>query len=134
MTKKFEEMYDQMAKWENEKLEDEKKIYQETGHIDAENLHSKIAEFREDDEVILKELREKVEKVRLADSPDDVGSSSNKREYTKDDESLSEEGSSNKKECTKDESSSKEDSSNKTESTKDDESSSKGDSSSNKRK
>ncbi len=117
MTMKFEEMFDQMAKWENQKLEDEKKIYEETGHLEAENLHSRIAGFREDDEVILKELREKVEKVRIAESPDDVGSSSNKREYTKDDdESLSEE-SSNKKERTEDES--KEDSSNQKESTKD---------------
>lgn len=132
MTMKFEEMFEKMAQWENQKLEDEKKTYEETGHIEAENLHSRIAVFREDDEVILKDLREKVETVRLADSPDDVGNSSNKREYTKDDdESLSEE-SSNKKECTKDdnESLSKEDSSNQRDSTKDESSSS----SSNKRK
>ena len=128
MTMKFEEMFDQMAKWENQKLDDEKKTYEETGHVEAENLHSRIAGFREDDEVILKDLREKVEKVRLADSPDDVGSSSNKREYTKD-ESLSEEYS-NKKEYTKDESLSEEDSSNQRESTKDESSSS----SSNKKK
>lgn len=89
MTDKFEKMFEQMAQWENERLEEEKKTYEETGTIDDENLHSKIADFRKDDEEIMKDLREKVEKARLAESPDDVGSSSNKREDTKDDDNES---------------------------------------------
>jgi len=50
-----------------------------------------MADFRKDDEEVLKDLREKIENVRLDESPDDIGSSSNKREFLeeKEDSSLS---------------------------------------------
>ena len=84
MNDKFEEMFQKMASWENQLLENEKKEFQETGILPEENLHSKMADFRRDDESVMKDLREKAEKVRLEESPNDVGSSANKRRIVED--------------------------------------------------
>lgn len=84
MNDKFEEMFKKMASWENQLLENEKKEFQETGILPEENLHSKMADFRRDDESVMKDIREKAEKVRLEESPNDVGSSANKRRIVED--------------------------------------------------
>jgi NADH-ubiquinone oxidoreductase chain 5 len=98
MDEKFEGMFKKIANWEGQLLDDEKKEYNVSGIIPDDNLHSKMAEFRKDDEEMMRELREKLEKARLEESPNDVGSSS-KREVETDRDSSSNqgEGPSNKK-------------------------------------
>lgn len=94
ITGKFDQFFGEMAKWENKLLGVEKEEYQTTGTVSDDNLHSKMAEFRKDDEEQLKYIRDKLEKARLEESPDDIGSSSNKRETLEEseNETISSEG------------------------------------------
>lgn len=73
-------IYEMMAKHENELLEAEKAEYKRTNELPEDNLHERISEFRKDDEEEMKIIRDNLEKARLDDSPEDVGSSANKRE------------------------------------------------------
>jgi NADH-ubiquinone oxidoreductase chain 5 len=94
-------LYASMAQWEHQWLEEEKKEYDETGKIEEENLHSRIADFRKDDQEELSALQEKMEKVRLENNPEDVGSSEKKREGSPDYNSEEEKGGPSKKKADK---------------------------------
>lgn len=75
-------IYKMMADHENALLEAEKAEFERTSELPQDNLHDKISEFRKDDEAEMKIIRDNLEKARLDDTPDDIGSSANKRELS----------------------------------------------------
>nr|QWS06163.1 hypothetical protein [Clonostachys compactiuscula] len=73
--KAFEYMREKESKW----LDTEKAEFEETGILPDVNYHDKVAEFRKNDFIEEQAIIKKLEKVRLQESPEDIGSSVKKR-------------------------------------------------------
>ena len=80
VTDRLAKMFDRMGTWESQMLDKEATEYKDTGELPEENLHSKMADFRKDDESELQVLREKIEKARIEETGES-SSSQNKREF-----------------------------------------------------
>lgn len=95
LTDRLAEMFDKMGDWESKMLDKEATEYRDTGELPEENLHSKMADFRREDESELQALREKLEKARIEETGES-SSSQNKREFETSTDSDNDDSESNK--------------------------------------
>jgi len=78
-TERMQNIYEMMMEHESKWLDDEKEQFEQDNVLPEENLHDRMPEFRETDAKELNALAEALNKHNLNESPEDIGSSENKR-------------------------------------------------------